>query len=171
MDSHHEPKQVKASVGPIEKIKGFDPTLLHAPFILRCCALAIDYIILIVVPAAGMIFNRSLGGSATQGSVVSSNTVWFFAILLELCNVLALPAMSGQTLGMLLSGIRIVRTDGREASVSSILIRNTLGYLITVLTAGLGFFLAAVSSNGRALHDFIAGTIVVNAVRRRKILS
>ena len=171
MDTHQATPQLKRSVGPVEMVTGFDPKVLHAPFILRCCALAIDYIILILVPAAGMLFNRFLGSSATQGNVVSSNTVWFFAVLLELCNVLVLPAMSGQTLGMMLSGIRIVRTDGREAPLSSILIRNTLGYLLTVISAGLGFFLAAVNSKGRALHDLIAGTVVVNAVRRRKILS
>ena len=162
---------MKKSAGPIEKVTGFDLAILHAPFVLRCCALAIDYIVLILVPAAGMIFNRFLGGAATQGNVVSSNTVWFFAVLLELCNVVALPAMSGQTLGMMLSGIRIVKTDGREASLSSILIRNTLGYLLTVLTGGLGFFLSAVNRSGRALHDLIGGTVVVNAVRRRKILT
>ena len=171
MDTHHETPRLDKRVGPIEQVTGFDPTVLHAQFILRCCALAIDYIVLILVPAAGMIFNRITGGSSTQGNVVSSSSVWFFAVLLALCNVLALPAMSGQTLGMMLSGIRIVKTNGREAPVSSILIRNTVGYLLTVLTAGLGFFLAAFNSKGRTLHDLIAGTVVVNAVRRRKILS
>lgn len=171
MDTHRETSSVGKRAGSAEKVIGFDPKVLHAPFILRCCAVAIDYIVLIFVPAVGMILNRSVGISAAQGNIVSSNTVWFFAVLFETCNVLVLPALSGQTLGMVLSGIRIVKTDGREASASSIIIRNTLGYLLTILTAGAGFFLAAVNSKGRTLHDLVAGTVVVSAVRRRRIQS
>ena len=169
MDTHREPSLAVKRVKPVEKVTGFDPVVLHAPFILRCCALTVDYIIFILVPAVGMIFNRFLGGSATQGNIVSTNTVWFFAVLLEVCNLIVLPALSGQTVGMLLSGIRIVRADGREATVSAIVFRNTIGYLLSLLTAGAGFFLAAIDRKGRALHDMVAGTVVVNAVRRRRI--
>lgn len=169
MDTHRESSSVVNRSKTVEKITGFDPVIMHAPFVLRCCALTVDYIIFILVPAVGMIFNKSVSGSASQGSMVATSTVWFFAVLLEMCNVLVLPAMSGQTVGMLLSGIRIARTDGREATVKAILFRNTLGYLLTLLTAGAGFFLAVVDRKGRALHDLVSGTVVVNAVRRRRV--
>ena len=169
MDTHRETSTTVKRAKPVEKITGFDPALMHAPFLLRCCALTVDYIIFILVPVVGLIFNRFVGASAAQGNSMTSNTVWFFAVLLVLCNLIVLPAMTGQTLGMLLSGLRIVRTDGREASVNSLVIRNTLGYLLTILTAGAGFFLAAIDSKGRALHDLVARTVVVNAVRRRRM--
>jgi uncharacterized RDD family membrane protein YckC len=168
MDTHRVRSSAVKREKPVDKITGFDPVVLHAPFILRCCALTIDYIIFILVPALGLIFNLLLGSSTAQGNAVSTNIVWFTAVLLEICNLLALPALAGQTLGMLLSGIRIVRSDGREASVTAIVLRNTLGYLLTVLTAGIGFFIAAVDSKGRSLHDLVAGTVVVNAARSRR---
>ena len=36
-----------------------------------------------------------------------------------------------------------------------------MGYPLSLLPLGLGFLIVTVSPTGRALHDFIAGTIVV----------
>jgi uncharacterized RDD family membrane protein YckC len=46
------------------------------------------------------------------------------------------------------------------------LLRNTIGYVLTVATLGLGFLIAAITPSGRALHDYVAGTIVIRGRRR-----
>ena len=151
----------------LEKIVDFSPEELAAPFLLRCGALTIDYILVISVPVICMLVSRYIGNDGAK--LLSSelnNTGWLIAILLGLTNMIILPLFSGQSLGKMLTGIRIVSSDGRSVSFGTILIRHTFGYLFTVLTLGLGFLLSAVNKKGRALHDYIAGTIVIYGNKR-----
>jgi uncharacterized RDD family membrane protein YckC len=89
-------------------------------------------------------------------------------IIVWLIDFIGLPLFRGQTLGKMVVGISIIMRDGRPARLGSIVNRNLLGYALTVITLGIGFLIAAVNGTGRALHDYIAGTIVVRA---RKQLS
>jgi uncharacterized RDD family membrane protein YckC len=41
------------------------------------------------------------------------------------------------------------------------LLRHFIGYPLSLIPFALGFLLVTVSSTGRALHDYIAGTVVV----------
>jgi uncharacterized RDD family membrane protein YckC len=66
----------------------------------------------------------------------------------------------------MMAGIAILRKDGTPVRLGRILLRNTIGYLITILTFGLGFFIAALNKSGRSLHDLIAGTVVVYGRRK-----
>ena len=66
----------------------------------------------------------------------------------------------GQTPGKMASGIRVVTTHGFPVSPLRA-IGRTICYNLDVLTLGLGFLLAAVPPAKRALHDLIAGTVVV----------
>ena len=102
---------------------------------------------------------RLLGGSLSEAS-------WLIAILLAFTNFIVLPVFSGQTIGKMLAGLRIVRLDGRSASKGSILLRQTVGYPLTAASLGIGFLFSVLSSKGRALHDYIAGTVVIYADRR-----
>ncbi len=66
----------------------------------------------------------------------------------------------GQTPGKMASGIRIVTTNGLPVSPLRAIVR-TLCYNLDIFTLGVGFLLAAIPPAKRALHDFIAGTVVV----------
>lgn len=148
----------------------FAPERLKAPFLLRCGALLIDYILLISVPVVSLLVGRFSGidpAKLLNSEII--NAGWLIMILLALTNLVILPMFSGKSVGKFLTGLRIVNTDGNLPSFTTILIRHLLGYPITVLTAGLGFLLALFNRKGRALHDFAAGTIVIYA--RRKISS
>jgi uncharacterized RDD family membrane protein YckC len=57
--------------------------------------------------------------------------------------------------------LRIERLSGERLGFGHATLRHTLGYLVSLLTLGLGFLLAAFDAEGRALHDRIAGTVVV----------
>lgn len=149
-------------------IVNFDAERLKAPFLLRCGAVLIDYILLICMPVISLLLGRSFSydGSKLLTSEFS-NAGWLIMILLAVTNFVIFPLFTGKSLGKMLTGLRIVKADGNPPSLGSLLIRHLAGYPLTVLTFGLGFMLAAFSQKGRALHDLLAGTVVVYG--RRKI--
>ncbi len=150
-----------------EVVVDFDAERLQAPFLLRCGALFIDYILLMAIPVLSLIVGRIFGIDGTKLLTSEiSNTGWLVMVLLGLTNFIIFPMFNGQSLGKMLTGIRIVRTDGTAASFGKILFRHTFGYAITVLSAGIGFILAAITPRGRALHDYLSGTIVIYGNRR-----
>lgn len=150
-----------------EIVVDFDPVKLHAPFFLRCGAAVIDYLIFIIIPVLGLLLGRFLGNDGAR--LVNSelnNIAWLVSIIIALCNMILLPMVSGQSIGKMITGIRIVNITGESASVASIIFRNTIGYLLTLLSIGIGFLFSVFSSKGRALHDFVSGTVVVYANSR-----
>ena len=149
-----------------ETIVDFSPELLQAPFVLRCAALCIDYMLLLAVPLGWLIFARFFGDGGKAAPF--GPAVWFIIIILWLINFLLFPLLRGQTLGKMLTGLTILRMDGTNVRLGRILLRNVLGYLISALTLGLGFLISALSSKGRSLHDFLSGTIVVRG--RKKLV-
>ncbi len=148
-----------------EKVVDFDPVGLRAPFLLRCAAAAIDYIVLIVCPVAWLLLSEMLSDGSAGVSVASIS--WYFGILLTILNLFVAPLWRGQSIGKMVTGITILRTDGTHPVIRNILLRNLAGYSITLLTLGLGFLIAAVNNSGRALHDFIGGTVVIRGRRSR----
>lgn len=143
-------------------VVGFDTEKLKAPFLLRCGSLLIDYILIVSVPTISVLLGRFIGydGSKLLNSEIH-NAGWLIMILLAVTNFIIFPMFSGQSIGKLLTGLRITNKDGTMPGFSSLLLRHVIGYPITLLTGGLGFLLAAFTPSGRALHDFLAGTIVV----------
>lgn len=141
---------------------GFDPEGLKAPFLLRCGALFIDYIVLIVIPVVTLLLARWLGydGSKLLNSALS-NSGWLASLFLAVANLIVLPAIIGQSVGKYFTGLRIVNKEGAVPSIGAVLLRHFVGYGLTILTGGLGFLWAAVARDGRALHDYLAGTLVV----------
>ena len=111
-----------------EVVVDFSAAALRAPFALRCAALFIDYILIVAVPVLGLVIDRLIGGGPAK---FSNNTAWFIAFLLGVSDLIIFPALSGQTLGMMMCRLRIVATDGGDPSVGRIIIRNTLGFLLT----------------------------------------
>jgi uncharacterized RDD family membrane protein YckC len=153
--------------GRKEVIAKFEPEELKAPFVLRCGALCIDYILLIAIPVITLLIGVVFGGAATSRTGgVSNSPGWLLGTLLCLTNFLILPSVGGQTIGKMVTGLRIVKMNGNGVSFGTILLRHLLGYFLTAITLGLGFLLVAFGRNGRALHDLVAGTVVVYAKRR-----
>jgi uncharacterized RDD family membrane protein YckC len=66
----------------------------------------------------------------------------------------------GQTLGKMLLSIKVIRTDGSNISVGYAVLRY-LGYIISGVVLGLGFFWIAFDANKQGWHDKIADTYVV----------
>jgi uncharacterized RDD family membrane protein YckC len=66
---------------------------------------------------------------------------------------------SGQTIGMGLTGIKVVRTDGNRLGYGKALLRY-VGYVISALLLSLGFLWIGFDKRRQGWHDKIAGTLV-----------
>ena len=69
-------------------------------------------------------------------------------------------AASGKTFGMAWLGVRVVRPDGADAGTRRAVVR-TLALPLSFLLFGLGFLGIILGRQRRALHDVIAGTVVI----------
>jgi len=88
---------------------------------------------------------------------VLAGTLVLFAVYHALSHGLA-----GATLGKRLLGLRLVARDGRRPGPGRAALRAVLA-LVSLLLLGLGVLLALFTPSSRALHDFLAGTWVVEA--------
>jgi uncharacterized RDD family membrane protein YckC len=149
-----------------ETIIGFSPESLKAPFALRIAALCVDYLVFLFLPVTWLVLARFFSDSGSPDQI--GTMIWFIGFLLFVGNSILLPMARGQSLGKIIFGMHIVKDDGARPDIFSILMRNAFGYLLTLCSAGLGFMFAALSSKGRALHDLVAGTMVVRG-RKEKV--
>ena len=109
----------------------------------------VGYLALIVI----IIVAVSIGGEA--GVVVwllATAAQW--AIWIVLLN-------RGTTVGKMLFGLRVVRTDGTNPGFITMLLREWMGKLISYLFFGLGFWWALWDKDRQTWHDKFAGTVVV----------
>ena len=87
--------------------------------------------------------------------------------LFPLCLVayhFALWSWKGTTLGGIVLGIQIVRTDGRPIDYGVALVR-CLSAIFSALALCLGFFWVAWDRDKQSWHDKIAGTVIVRVPR------
>ena len=93
----------------------------------------IDAVVLLLTSRlAGVGFDAQVSAALVAPPLLS------FLFLLNLAYVLTLTRLSGQTLGKMLFGIRVVNNSGGMASTRQIIIR-TFGWLISILLLGIGF--------------------------------
>jgi uncharacterized RDD family membrane protein YckC len=131
----------------------------RAPFSLRCGALLIDYTLVASVVAFSTLLARLFSTRSAADTALAVGYV--IAIVVAALDFLLLPAFTGRTAGKWATGLRVERRDGEPLSFARALLRHTVGYFVSLLTLGVGFLLAAFNREGRALHDLVAGTVVV----------
>jgi uncharacterized RDD family membrane protein YckC len=134
---------------------------LHAPFSLRCGALLIDYVLLISIVALSTLVARMLGGGARSAGGSAETFGILIAVFAAALDLGVLPGLTGRTLGKWATGLRIELVNGENITIGVAMLRHFVGYPVSFLPLGMGFLLAAFTARGRALHDLIAGTIVV----------
>ena len=146
-----------------DAIVDFSPVDMQAPFLLRVGSMIIDYMVIILMPVAALIYFRLVG---PYSSFISDRTIWFCSILLFLGNIIILPLITRRSLGKLITGLNVVRFDGSTPGIFNTILRQTIGYLLTAGTLGIGFIWCVFSSKGRTLHDIVTGTVVIRGKRR-----
>jgi uncharacterized RDD family membrane protein YckC len=150
-------------------IINFDAERLKAPFLLRCGAILIDYILIVSIPIISLLLSRLMNVSDSRFlNNEFTNVGWLIMILLTLTNLIIFPFFSSQSIGKMLTGLRIVNKDGNAPSIKQLFIRHFVGYPLSILSFGLGLLLAVFNRNGRALHDFLTGTMVIYGKRQLK---
>lgn len=79
-----------------------------------------------------------------------------------LLNAALLQGITGGTVGKLLLGLRVVRSDGQRAGIGRCLLRSILLVVIDSLCFIIGLVLAFTTSGHRRLGDMVASTLVVS---------
>jgi uncharacterized RDD family membrane protein YckC len=135
----------------------------QAGFGLRYGAWMFDFLITLIA-MMGFTFavtaasNRSVVGSNTDLSIVAGLT----AVLIVL-NFVVMAGNGGQTAGMRILGIFIVRVDGTPFTMKQAALRHLVGYPLSTLAFFLGFLWMLWDPRQQGWHDKIARTIVVMA--------
>lgn len=121
----------------------------------------LNFVIELVVPAP-----NHLNYASTREYNIAFNAWYRFTYLWGVAlnaayYIITLSKMDGQTLGKRAMGIRVVRTDGQALSMLDAFLRNVIGYFVSIITLFIGFIWAVFDRDNQAVHDKIAGTIVV----------
>ena len=136
-----------------------------AGFWLRAVALVIDALALVLVQASFRLAARRLGATADESTLLHSMTTLFTLIFAALY-VTLLHAGMGQTIGKLVVRAHVVLLDGGPVPVGVSLLRF-FAYFVSFFTFGLGYLMAGLRRDKRALHDLIAGTRVERRLPER----
>lgn len=128
----------------------------------RAAAAAIDIALMAAIGAAVLYFTLAIAGlSRADVGLIPPMPFAAFLLLLVFGYIACFTAASGQTIGKMVVGLRVVHTDGARVDTASACIRAA-GCVLSLLTLGLAY-LPALGAEGRALHDRLAGTRVVDA--------
>ena len=133
----------------------------RAPFALRCGALLIDYIVLALIMTISTMIARLIGGGARMAGGTAEEVGMILTLVVAVIDFGLLAGLTGRTIGKWTTGLRIERMSGGTPGMLRTCLRHFIGYPLSLLPFGLGFLIVMVTPSGRALHDLIAGTIVV----------
>lgn len=105
------------------------------------------------------------GGTAytmTSSKVTKLSQAFYGAVIgWTLLNAAILQGIMGGTVGKLLLGLRVVRSDGRRAGIGRCLVRTVLLIVVDSLCFIIGLVLSMSTSGHRRIGDMVASTLVV----------
>ncbi|MDP1569537.1 MAG: RDD family protein [Vicinamibacterales bacterium] len=126
----------------------------------RLMAGAIDLVLLAAIDAGVIYLTLQIAGlGADDFDVVPLGPLVAFLAMLNGGYLVALTAASGQTIGKMAAGIRVV-SDGRGPLDSGRALLRAAASVLSLATLGAGFLPALLKPGGRTLHDRVAGTRV-----------
>jgi uncharacterized RDD family membrane protein YckC len=148
-------------------------THAHAGFISRAIAFVLDIVVMSVAVVAAVALLQALLGFFTLYGLIGERVVQsspfrdIVVVVTALIGVgvtIGYPVvfwvLLGQTPGKLLMGVRIARTNGQRLTIGRALLRY-LGYWLSAIPLGLGFFWVLVDDQRQGWHDKLAGTYVI----------
>ena len=83
-----------------------------------------------------------------------------FLFLLDTSYLVTFTAASGQSLGKMMTGLRVVSEGGGRVPFGHAVVRSVV-LLLCAIPAGLGLVPVLLDAHGRGLHDRVAGTRVI----------
>jgi uncharacterized RDD family membrane protein YckC len=138
-----------------------------APVFRRLIAGVIDLIVLSAITGAVLYFTvRVLGLQLENVWILPKIPLVAFLLLLNGGYFVLFTAAGGQTIGKMITGIRVVMYTGDErvprVGFGAAVVRAA-AYFASLLPVGLGFVPILISPDGRTVHDRLADTRVVKA--------
>lgn len=153
----------------------------YAGFISRAIALLMDQAIIGIMVVALFLIIRSV--LSIGGMHIDDCTAWvlpidsvsdifanvcratrgmtyFISILLAPLYYILLWSFGGQTLGMSITGVRVVQANGTSLPIGRS-IRRMLGFILCILSLGIGFLRVNWDPRRQGWHDKIANSYVV----------
>ena len=130
-----------------------------AGFWIRALAAGIDFVVFAVVQATLLLIGRRMLGADIDGATTARPLAAFFTLVFAGAYTTVLHRLAGQTIGKMLVGVRVVAGEAWPPPFGAALLRFG-GYFASAATFTLGFVMAGLRSDKRALHDLIAGTRV-----------
>lgn len=122
----------------------------------RFLAFVIDWIILgVTISVLGAIGVINLGEPSITDQVLEAVITFGYYIVLT--------AVFGATLGKMALGMTVVDESGQRAGLFKILIRETIGKMVSAIVFLLGFIWILFDGKRQGWHDKIGGTFVVKA--------
>ena len=130
-----------------------------AGFWIRVVAALVDFVVFALVNVsldslAARVLRVSVDDDMGLRGAAGASTALFVFLY-----VVVLHAIGGQTIGKLVTGVHVVGADGAPPPFGACVLRF-FAYLASLLPFGLGFVMAGLRADRRALHDLLAGTRV-----------
>lgn len=132
-----------------------------AGFWIRLIAFLIDMAIVYFVNRIFVTYPLKLINPAAQVSQLFFTNVLFIGITGSIYFIL-MTKYFRQTLGKMLTGIKVIRRDGREMDWATVVFRELVGRSISQLWgSNLGYLICIFNPRKQTLHDLISDTYVV----------
>lgn len=131
-----------------------------AGFWVRFLAMVVDGLFFMAVGVVIGMVGRVLWGRETMSSRVMRASITAFNLLFGTGYYIFFHWQWGQTVGKMALRIRVVSEEGLPISVGTSMLRY-LGYWLSALPLLIGYLMAGLRADRRALHDLIARTRVV----------
>jgi uncharacterized RDD family membrane protein YckC len=151
----------------------------YAGFVSRAIALIIDLVLIVTTQFIIIIVSRLVlnffgfdelaqrifePGAGGESSMLVSIIRWLFAFmgsaLLLVVYLVFFWTLIDQSLGQILMGVRVLRTDGRSMTLVPS-VRRIIGYYLSIIPLGLGFLWVLIDDRRQGWHDKLADTVVV----------
>ena len=131
-------------------------------FLIRAIALIIDGIIVSAINYAVLYFGLREAINFANPQPLPTN-LYLVSVAIGVIYYVGLWTIAnGQTLGKMIMGIKIIRTNGRRVNLGTAILRY-VGYFISAIIFFLGYLWVIWDKNKQGWHDKIAGTYVVKA--------
>jgi uncharacterized RDD family membrane protein YckC len=131
----------------------------------RVAAAVIDGLLLLSIDAGVLWLTLRMAGlEATFAdlAIIRPVPMSAFFFVMAFIYLVGFTLGGGQTVGKMLTGIRVTGDDGRGVDITGAVVR-ALGSLLAICTLGVPFIPVLFSADRRAVHDRLAGTRVVIA--------
>jgi uncharacterized RDD family membrane protein YckC len=139
---------------------------MYAGLVSRGVAWVVDYVTMVAIATVATVVIAVVldailphGVKADTPEVLATAAGW---VIFTAAYLVGFWVLAGQTPGMRLMGLVVVRTNGARLGVGRAL-RRLVGLCISILTLGLGFLLVLVDDRRQGLADKLAGTLVLYA--------